>query len=174
MAFLIGNGAASFPMRYPGVPVGCSMARCSNWNTITQSFASKLALWKVHGASISLWEDTWCGDHAFKSLFPCICMLDTDRHCMVKDRVPFRDLCFNLKRHPRGGIEFVQLSNLQARIEHVVLSEQGDSWRWTLNSAGFSIASARYLIDSKLLDTDPNVHAGFVTFRLKSIFLFGD
>ncbi|PWA99646.1 RNA-directed DNA polymerase [Artemisia annua] len=297
--FLDAALATSFPMRYLGVPVGCSMARCSNWNAITLSFASKLALWKarllsvggrlsliksvlghlptyymsiypmpvsflkklesmrnqfflggdsddkkmslvrwnrclaskdlgglgigsifglnigllfkwiwrfflspsalwvkvimksIHGslggindssshrfkhstwggilssikrvklkgidllsycvrkigdgASTSFWEDTWCGNHALNSLVPRIYMLDTDRHCVVKDRVPFQDLCSNLRRHPRG-----------ARIEHVVLFEQGDSWRWTLNSASFSVASVRYLIDSKLLDTDAN------------------
>ncbi|GKE15255.1 hypothetical protein Tco_1422832 [Tanacetum coccineum] len=201
MASLIGCGATSFPLRYLGVLVGCSKARCSNWNAITQSFASKLALWKacllsiggrlsliksvlghlptyymsiypmpvsilkklesmrnqfflrgdsdekkmswvrwnrclaskdlggLDGASTSFWEDTWCGDHALKSLFPRIYMLDTDRQCMVKNRVPFQDLCSNLRRHSRGGIETIQLSDLQARIEHVVLSEQSDSWR---------------------------------------------
>ncbi|PWA31606.1 reverse transcriptase zinc-binding domain-containing protein [Artemisia annua] len=108
------------------------------------------------GASTSFWEDTWCSDHALKSLFPRIYMLDTERHCVVKDRVPFQGLCSNLRRHPHSGIEFFQLSNLQARIEHVVLSEQGDSWRWTLNSASFSVASVWYLIDSKLLDMDAN------------------
>ncbi|GJR66693.1 RNA-directed DNA polymerase, eukaryota, reverse transcriptase zinc-binding domain protein [Tanacetum coccineum] len=62
-----------------------------------------------------------------------------DRQCVVKNRVPFQDLCSNLRRHSRGGIEIVQLSDLQARIEHVVLSEQSDSWRWTLNSSGFPL-----------------------------------
>nr|GEU56188.1 reverse transcriptase domain, reverse transcriptase zinc-binding domain protein [Tanacetum cinerariifolium] len=30
----------------------------------------------------------------------------------------------------------------------------GDTWQWALGSSGFSVASARSLIDSKTLDTD--------------------
>ncbi|GKA95937.1 putative RNA-directed DNA polymerase, eukaryota, reverse transcriptase zinc-binding domain protein [Tanacetum coccineum] len=32
MANIIGCGAAKFPLKYLGVPVGCNMARCLNWN----------------------------------------------------------------------------------------------------------------------------------------------
>ncbi|GJZ34073.1 hypothetical protein Tco_0579509 [Tanacetum coccineum] len=52
MAYFIGCGAASFPMKYLGVRVGCTMARYSNWNTIIQKFSSKLSLWKAHLLSV--------------------------------------------------------------------------------------------------------------------------
>ncbi|GJX60146.1 putative RNA-directed DNA polymerase, eukaryota, reverse transcriptase zinc-binding domain protein [Tanacetum coccineum] len=52
MAYFIGCGAASFPMKYLGVRVGCTMARYSNWNTIIQKFSSKLFLWKAHLLSV--------------------------------------------------------------------------------------------------------------------------
>ncbi|GJY15782.1 RNA-directed DNA polymerase, eukaryota, reverse transcriptase zinc-binding domain protein [Tanacetum coccineum] len=41
-------------------------------------------------------------------------------------------------------------------FEHIMLSDQGDSWLWTLDSSRSSVASVRYLVDSKTLDTAPN------------------
>nr|GEU92855.1 hypothetical protein [Tanacetum cinerariifolium] len=35
------------PFKYLGVPVGCNMNRCNNWDVITQSFSSKLSSWKA-------------------------------------------------------------------------------------------------------------------------------
>ncbi|GJV59408.1 RNA-directed DNA polymerase, eukaryota, reverse transcriptase zinc-binding domain protein [Tanacetum coccineum] len=50
-----------------------------------------------------------------------------------------------------------QLSALQAKIGNVVLTDQCDSWQWSLDvSVGFSVASVRSLIDSNTLDTDSN------------------
>ncbi|GKC33178.1 putative RNA-directed DNA polymerase, eukaryota, reverse transcriptase zinc-binding domain protein, partial [Tanacetum coccineum] len=52
LAKIIGCGAAKFPMKYLGVPVGGNMARCSNWNAIIHKFSSKLSLWKVRLLSV--------------------------------------------------------------------------------------------------------------------------
>ncbi|GJS68653.1 RNA-directed DNA polymerase, eukaryota, reverse transcriptase zinc-binding domain protein [Tanacetum coccineum] len=52
MANIIGCGAASLPMKYLGVPVGCNMSRCSNWNTIIKKFSSKLSSWKARLLSV--------------------------------------------------------------------------------------------------------------------------
>ncbi|GKD61331.1 hypothetical protein Tco_1298840 [Tanacetum coccineum] len=39
----------------------------------------------------------------------------------------------------------------------VVLSDHSDSWTWSLNiSKGYSVASARHLIDSHILNVSPN------------------
>ncbi|GJR98826.1 RNA-directed DNA polymerase, eukaryota, reverse transcriptase zinc-binding domain protein [Tanacetum coccineum] len=252
MAYSIGCEVAGFPMKYLGVPVGCNMAICFNWKVITQTFSSKLALWKARllsvGGRLSLikyvlghlptyymsiypmpstivkklesmrnqfflggdiderkmswvrWnkclaskdlgglgigrsskafmglmeasmilllvalattlgeEDVWCGEQPLKTLFPRIYMLDTDRLCLVMNRIPFQDVSFILRRQPRGGggIEMAQLSELHAKIEHTTLFDQGDSWIWMLDSSGFSVASVRYLVDYKTLDTAPN------------------
>nr|GFA53106.1 RNA-directed DNA polymerase, eukaryota, reverse transcriptase zinc-binding domain protein [Tanacetum cinerariifolium] len=59
-------------------------------------------------------------------------------------------------RQPRGGLEMNQFVDLHAKLENIVLTDQDDSWSWTLNPSGFSIASVRHLIDSKTLDTSPN------------------
>ncbi|GKE07063.1 RNA-directed DNA polymerase, eukaryota, reverse transcriptase zinc-binding domain protein, partial [Tanacetum coccineum] len=52
MAKVIGCGVANLPLIYLGVPVGCNMRRCSNWNTIIQKFSSKLSKWKARLLSI--------------------------------------------------------------------------------------------------------------------------
>nr|GFC12621.1 RNA-directed DNA polymerase, eukaryota, reverse transcriptase zinc-binding domain protein [Tanacetum cinerariifolium] len=52
MANTIGCDAATFPLEYLGVPVGCNMARCSYWNDILLKFASKLSHWKARMLSV--------------------------------------------------------------------------------------------------------------------------
>ncbi|PWA92161.1 RNA-directed DNA polymerase, eukaryota, Reverse transcriptase zinc-binding domain protein [Artemisia annua] len=52
MANIIGCGAANFPLKYLGVPVGCNMVRCYNWNAILQKFSSKLCSWKARLLSV--------------------------------------------------------------------------------------------------------------------------
>nr|GEX49538.1 putative RNA-directed DNA polymerase, eukaryota, reverse transcriptase zinc-binding domain protein [Tanacetum cinerariifolium] len=52
MARIIGCGVAKLPFNYLGVPVGCNMNRCNNWDVITQSFSSKLSSWKARLLSV--------------------------------------------------------------------------------------------------------------------------
>ncbi|GJS73381.1 RNA-directed DNA polymerase, eukaryota, reverse transcriptase zinc-binding domain protein [Tanacetum coccineum] len=52
MANIIGCGAAKFPLKYLGVPVGCNMARCLNWNAVLLKFSSKLSSWKARLLSV--------------------------------------------------------------------------------------------------------------------------
>ncbi|GJV63547.1 RNA-directed DNA polymerase, eukaryota [Tanacetum coccineum] len=52
MANIIGCGASKFPLKYLGIPVGCNMSRCSNWNVIIQKFSSKLSAWKARLLSV--------------------------------------------------------------------------------------------------------------------------
>ncbi|GJU06616.1 RNA-directed DNA polymerase, eukaryota, reverse transcriptase zinc-binding domain protein [Tanacetum coccineum] len=47
MAKVIRCGVANLSLIYLGIPVGCNMRRCSNWNTIIQKFSSKLSKWKA-------------------------------------------------------------------------------------------------------------------------------
>ncbi|GJZ22800.1 RNA-directed DNA polymerase, eukaryota, reverse transcriptase zinc-binding domain protein [Tanacetum coccineum] len=109
------------------------------------------------GTSTRFWEDTWCGDQPLKITFPRIYRLDTYKDCFIVNRISLQDLCSSFRRQPRGGAEMTQFLELQAKIENVVLSDQGDTWKWSLGSATcFSVATVRYLIDSKTLDTAPN------------------
>ncbi|PWA71854.1 RNA-directed DNA polymerase, eukaryota, Reverse transcriptase zinc-binding domain protein [Artemisia annua] len=60
-----------------------------------------------------------------------------------------------LRRCLRGGVEFSQFEALQAILKDVVLSNQRDSWKWSLDvSTGFSVASVRHLVDSRFLVVD--------------------
>ncbi|GJZ46035.1 RNA-directed DNA polymerase, eukaryota, reverse transcriptase zinc-binding domain protein [Tanacetum coccineum] len=77
-------------------------------------------------------------------------------------------------RQPRVGAEMTQFLELQAKIENVVLSDQGDTWKWSVGSATcFSFAFVRYLIDSKTLDTTPNATHWFRNIPIKgNIFIW--
>nr|GEV30076.1 RNA-directed DNA polymerase, eukaryota [Tanacetum cinerariifolium] len=205
MSCSIGCGAACFPMKYLGIPVGCNMTRCSNWKAIIQRFSSKLSLWKACllsvGGRLSLIKSmlrhlptyymsiypmpssiikklesmrnrfflggdleerktTWVRwnkclaskDHGglsifsilglnialalgvefyylliasnkktLKVLFPHIYLLDTDKLCLVKNRVPFQAMRYALRSLHRGGDEMVQFTELQAKVENIVL-----------------------------------------------------
>ncbi|GKA92116.1 putative RNA-directed DNA polymerase, eukaryota, reverse transcriptase zinc-binding domain protein [Tanacetum coccineum] len=102
------------------------------------------------GTSTRFWEDTWCGDQPLKITFPRIYLLDTDKDCFIVNRISLQDLCSSFRRQPRAGAEMTQFLELQAKIENVVLSDQGDTWKWSVGSATcFSVAFVRYQIDSK-------------------------
>nr|GEU84369.1 RNA-directed DNA polymerase, eukaryota, reverse transcriptase zinc-binding domain protein [Tanacetum cinerariifolium] len=58
------------------------------------------------------------------------------------------------RRNPRGSVESNQFCILQNTIRNINLSDHRDSWQWSFDSSkGFSVASARCLIDSLILDT---------------------
>ncbi|GJT03279.1 hypothetical protein Tco_0824448, partial [Tanacetum coccineum] len=65
MADILGCGVAALPLKYLGVPVGCNMARCSNWDVIFQKFSSKLTLWNARllstGGRLSLIKSVLLG-----------------------------------------------------------------------------------------------------------------
>ncbi|PWA91621.1 RNA-directed DNA polymerase, eukaryota [Artemisia annua] len=52
VANVIGCGVAKFPLKYLGVPVGCNMAWCVNWESIVSKFSSKLSHWKTRLISV--------------------------------------------------------------------------------------------------------------------------
>ncbi|GJX39412.1 RNA-directed DNA polymerase, eukaryota, reverse transcriptase zinc-binding domain protein [Tanacetum coccineum] len=52
MAHIIGCGAAKFPFKYLGIPVGCNMTRCAHWHDIVHKFSVKLSSWKAHLLSV--------------------------------------------------------------------------------------------------------------------------
>nr|GEW50152.1 hypothetical protein [Tanacetum cinerariifolium] len=47
MASVIGCRLAKLPLKYLGVPVGCNMSICSNWNAIIEKFSSKFPYRKL-------------------------------------------------------------------------------------------------------------------------------
>ncbi|GJZ90329.1 RNA-directed DNA polymerase, eukaryota, reverse transcriptase zinc-binding domain protein [Tanacetum coccineum] len=60
-----------------------------------------------------------------------------------------------LRRFPRGGAEMTQFDDLKAVIGSVSLTDQRDTWQWSLDVAGgFSVASARAFVDDTMLEAD--------------------
>ena len=88
-------------------------------------------------------------------LFPRIYLLDSNKSCTIADRVCSLDWTTVLRRNPRGGVETTQFDALKNTIGSITLTDQRDSWKWSLDaSVGFSVASVRSLVDSQTLDTD--------------------
>nr|GEZ95326.1 RNA-directed DNA polymerase, eukaryota, reverse transcriptase zinc-binding domain protein [Tanacetum cinerariifolium] len=53
---------------------------------------------------------------------------------------------------PRRGVESAQLDALKVAIGNVSLTDQCESWQWSLGvAAGFSVASVRTLVDDTTL-----------------------
>ncbi|GJY98267.1 RNA-directed DNA polymerase, eukaryota, reverse transcriptase zinc-binding domain protein [Tanacetum coccineum] len=79
-----------------------------------------------------------------------------------------------LRRIPRGGIEESQLADLKSLMDNVVLSDQNDSWNWSLNvNKSFSVASARSLIYSHILEVSPTATRWNTSIPIKvNIFLW--
>ncbi|GJW99712.1 hypothetical protein Tco_0183626, partial [Tanacetum coccineum] len=44
---VIGCRAAKFPFNYLGVPIGCNMSRCSNWDPVIKKISTRLSHWKA-------------------------------------------------------------------------------------------------------------------------------
>ncbi|GKC42807.1 hypothetical protein Tco_1060529 [Tanacetum coccineum] len=81
--------------------------------------------------------------------------LKLNRDCSVANRIIVPNWLTVLRRCPRGGVESSQFEALQSVLKDVVLSNQHDSWKWSLDVlAGFSVASVRHLVDSRLLVVD--------------------
>ncbi|GKF15819.1 RNA-directed DNA polymerase, eukaryota, reverse transcriptase zinc-binding domain protein, partial [Tanacetum coccineum] len=79
-------------------------------------------------------------------------MLETDKGSMVSNRLNIHNWSSILRRAPRGGIESSQLVDLLSAISDINLSDQPDSWVWSLNPVvGFTVASVRKLIDVNIL-----------------------
>ncbi|GKB85744.1 RNA-directed DNA polymerase, eukaryota, reverse transcriptase zinc-binding domain protein, partial [Tanacetum coccineum] len=110
-----------------------------------------------NGESTKFWTDHWYGDKLLKVQFCRIFMLDTDRDCFIANRIAIPNWASVLRRCPRGGVESHQFEALQAILKDVELSDHHDSWKWSLHaSAGYSVASVRQLVDSRILVVDQN------------------
>ena len=72
---------------------------------------------------------------------------------MVADRVGVEDWGSVFRRLPRGGVEECQFNSFLLVFDQVHLSSKRDMWEWSVDrDLGFSVASARKIIDAKLLE----------------------
>nr|GEW11214.1 RNA-directed DNA polymerase, eukaryota [Tanacetum cinerariifolium] len=107
-------------------------------------------------ASYRFWEDIWCGNQPLKVQFPRIFQLELEKNCFIADRIGSADWHDVFRRPPRRGAGLSQLNDLLSLTQDVVLSNSSDSWIWSVDvPSGYSVASARTLIDSSTLDVDP-------------------
>nr|GFA02106.1 RNA-directed DNA polymerase, eukaryota, reverse transcriptase zinc-binding domain protein [Tanacetum cinerariifolium] len=85
-------------------------------------------------------------------------MLDTDKSCCIANRASLTSADWFsriVRRTPRGGAELSQFEALTALIGSVQLSDSCDSWQWHPNyTVGYTVASARALVDESILETD--------------------
>ncbi|GJZ60196.1 RNA-directed DNA polymerase, eukaryota [Tanacetum coccineum] len=80
----------------------------------------------LNGILTSFWDDDWCGIGHLKILFPRIYLLVLDKGCNVANRLPLSDWSSILWRHPRGGIEMSQFSDMLSTIKDFQTSYQDE------------------------------------------------
>nr|GEY49701.1 RNA-directed DNA polymerase, eukaryota, reverse transcriptase zinc-binding domain protein [Tanacetum cinerariifolium] len=109
-----------------------------------------------NGLNTKFWEDVWMGNKNFKTSFPRIYALESDKNLTVADKMAHNDVAFSLRRQPRDGVEIEQFRALSIVIEGVLMHDMVDRWKWTLDGSGeFSVASARKFIDNSRLIGSP-------------------
>nr|GEV72139.1 RNA-directed DNA polymerase, eukaryota, reverse transcriptase zinc-binding domain protein [Tanacetum cinerariifolium] len=96
-------------------------------------------------ANTSFWEVAWSGGSPFKSPFPRLYALETQKKIDVGLDVLFR-------HHPRGGVEIQQFEHMKEKVEGCIPADMMDRWFWALEGSGeFTITSVRKMIDDFML-----------------------
>nr|GEY11893.1 RNA-directed DNA polymerase, eukaryota, reverse transcriptase zinc-binding domain protein [Tanacetum cinerariifolium] len=151
-----------------GVMEDSNYSSCySPWSGILASISSlklkgiellSLCVRKIgNGVYCRFWDDIWCGNQLFKLQFPRIYQLEIVKDCSIADRIGIPDWTSVFRRPPQGGAEMSQFNDLLSLIQDVALSDFSDSWIWSVDASnGYTVASARTLIDSNILDVAPN------------------
>ncbi|GJZ85929.1 RNA-directed DNA polymerase, eukaryota [Tanacetum coccineum] len=109
------------------------------------------------GQDTFFWEEVWMGDMTFKSRFPRVYALESDKKITVAAKMNHNVLGFSLRRAPRDGVEMEQLRDMIAILEGVKLPAMHNRWIWSLVGSGeFSVASTRKFIDDHRLTGSPH------------------
>ncbi|GKD85886.1 RNA-directed DNA polymerase, eukaryota, reverse transcriptase zinc-binding domain protein [Tanacetum coccineum] len=133
----------------------------SNWNDIVRDinllhskgmdllgFIKKIG----NGENTMLWEDSWKDDVPFKSLYPRIYALESDKKITVAAKIAHHGMCFSFRHMPRCGVEQEQMEDLCSNMDGLNLPNICDIWFWSLSRNGeFSVASVRNFIDDHSL-----------------------
>nr|GEW48163.1 RNA-directed DNA polymerase, eukaryota [Tanacetum cinerariifolium] len=149
------------PFNYLGVKVGGRMSRISFWDESTNKLLSRLSKWKMKTLSIggrltllksvlgslpiyymSMFKVPLQDVIPFKSLYPRLFALESDKKVTVATKMANSDFCSSLWHMPRSGVEHQQLMGLRSKVEGLILPNIRDRWYWSLSGNGeFSIAS---------------------------------
>nr|GEU52957.1 RNA-directed DNA polymerase, eukaryota [Tanacetum cinerariifolium] len=82
-----------------------------------------------NGLNTKFWEDVWMGNKNFKTSFPRIYALESDKNLTVVDKMAHNDTAFSLRSQPRDGMEMKQFRVLSIVIEGVLLHDMVDRWK---------------------------------------------
>lgn len=105
-----------------------------------------------NGIDTYFWQDVWRGGDDFKSAYPWLYALETQKGFTVAEKMSQENLGSSFLPNPRSGIEQTQFLNLLARLEGFTLVDMRDRWFWSLDGSGeFSVASVRKMIDDHWL-----------------------
>ncbi|GJS75040.1 hypothetical protein Tco_0724921 [Tanacetum coccineum] len=97
------------------------------------------------------------GDTTFKSRFPRVYALESDKKITVAAKMNHNVLGFSLRRAPRDGVEMGQFRDMIMILECVELPAMYDIWIWSLVGSGeFSVGSAIKFIDDHRLAGSPH------------------
>nr|GEU61206.1 RNA-directed DNA polymerase, eukaryota, reverse transcriptase zinc-binding domain protein [Tanacetum cinerariifolium] len=105
-----------------------------------------------NGANTSFWELAWRGGSLFKSLFPRLYALKTQKEIDVASKLSHSGLDVSFRRPPMGGVEIKQFEHIKEKVEGCILANMMDRWFWALEGSGeFTITSVRKMIDDFML-----------------------
>ncbi|GJV85346.1 RNA-directed DNA polymerase, eukaryota [Tanacetum coccineum] len=97
-----------------------------------------------NGIDTSFWEEIWRGDMNFKTKFPRVYALESDKKITVASKMNHNDVGLSLRRAPRDGVELEQFNNLNVFLAGTMLSDSNDRWSWSLVGSGkFLVAPVR-------------------------------
>nr|GEW82318.1 RNA-directed DNA polymerase, eukaryota, reverse transcriptase zinc-binding domain protein [Tanacetum cinerariifolium] len=110
-----------------------------------------------NGANASFWEVAWRWGSLFKSLFPRLYALETQKKIDVASKLSHSGVDVSFRRLPRGGVEIQQFEHMKEKVEGCILADMMDRWFWALEGSGeFTITSVRLI---KAVPIKVNVHA---------------
>nr|GEZ21415.1 RNA-directed DNA polymerase, eukaryota, reverse transcriptase zinc-binding domain protein [Tanacetum cinerariifolium] len=125
------------------------------WRFITQGSSLWARVIKaLHGydGKISQKEVAWRGGSPFKSLFPRLYALETQKKIDVASKLSHSGLDVSFRRPPRGGVKIQQFEHMKEKVEGCILVDMMDRWFWALKGSGeFTITSVRKIIDDVML-----------------------
>nr|GFB71029.1 RNA-directed DNA polymerase, eukaryota, reverse transcriptase zinc-binding domain protein [Tanacetum cinerariifolium] len=92
-----------------------------------------------NGVNTSFWEVAWRGGSPFKSLFPRLYALETQKKIDVASWFSHSGLDVSFRRPPRGGVELQQFEHMKEKVEGCILVDMMDRWLWALEGSAVPI-----------------------------------
>ncbi|GKB05425.1 RNA-directed DNA polymerase, eukaryota, reverse transcriptase zinc-binding domain protein [Tanacetum coccineum] len=89
-----------------------------------------------NGVDTLFWEEAWRGDITFKSCFPRVYVLESNKLITVAAKLAHEDLGYSLRRMPRDGVEMMQFLKLKVNLDGFELPMMQDRWLWSLVGSG--------------------------------------